>query len=375
MAARTFHCEIQNTGEGPLILTKSVVSEGEWSNGLDPSKSATAIAPGEIKIFQAESSGILKGTQGLVTFRTQADDLRVGEHPEWLRITWDIPYIKLGPAEAPEMVKPWTSRFDPDADDPFANPDRAFADIQTSVYYSAGPVSFLDMLKNTPEVFVATVAEPFMAFFGGTDVPDDVYCYLIVSGSVADADHTLSFPTGPTKMPIPLPLHDSNLSQWAGVWQSDHVTASIVEVAGKLNVSVQEQTATGTRTLTGQGLQINHPAIHTIAQRDSALAATAGQGTSSATSAIGLKDRVQGLAGSVARAAGPTIAGNSATSTDVSITGDYVSLQDDATLEIFQLLQGKNAVGQAMRFVRPTSRAISVLGSIDEMMNRKPHIA
>ena len=61
-----------------------------------------------------------------------------------------------------------------------------------------------------------------------------------------------------------------------------------------------------------------------------------------------------------------------------SLSGDYISLPEDATFEIYRLMSHNKMVGQALRYRRPTSRIITAVealaGSFDEVLFYKPHI-
>src|SRR5262249_40799456 len=113
MPARLFRCEIYNAGEGDLIWVNDKKERGGWSSDLGPSESARVIQPGAIGVFQAESSGFMQGTEGWATWKTRATG-KGGDHDAFIKVTWDLPYIKLDPRDGTQMTVIELARYDPD---------------------------------------------------------------------------------------------------------------------------------------------------------------------------------------------------------------------------------------------------------------------
>jgi hypothetical protein len=377
MASRLFHCEIMNSGDGPLICISGILDHGDWSDDSRPWESAKVIGPGEIKAFQSESSGIMTGTEGHATFTTTTFGAGEGAvHTDFLKIYWDLPYLKLDPADVDpnKVVTIETHRFDPDmARDSFEwdGRDQRPAAISPSVFVSSTPVDFGEQLQNFPELFVGGLAAPFLAPFGvGVNVPDHIYCYLNVAGSVAveEAPHTVpGFSHDKAIPPNALPLRDSSLDQWLGRWESDHVIALIGPAGDGLDVTVQEKRQTGPYTIQATGVQIERPRLHPYAMKEKDFGAAGSQGTPAGSK---LSTRV-GTAGKFGlHHDDPKFVAEQSGS---SISGDYISLPQDATIEIYRLMEGHAMVGQALKYRRPTSRIIAI-ESFDELLYRRPNI-
>jgi hypothetical protein len=379
MPARLFHCEIRNAGAGSLFCIHGILDHGDWSHDSRPWESASPIGPGEIKTFQSESSFGVFGTTGYATFRTAA--LASGEtstHPEFLKISWDLPYFKLDTRDVDpnEIVDVNEYRFDPNPDSGDVGSSEQFVVgdhrpvISHSVLVSSTPVDFGEQLQNAPELFVGGVVNPLAVF--GVNVPDHVYCLIVVSGSAAPdtTPHTVpGFSDGRAVPPNPVPLKGSSLEQWTGPWEGDHVTAFIGAAGNALEVTAQEQRQTGQYTIRGNGVPIEQVKVHPDAMPEQPVGTVASSGTHTSNRlATG-----EGAAGTVVqRHSNPRWIG---VEQGTSFVGDYISLPEDASIEIYRLISGNTMVGQALRYRRPTSHIVSVVESFDEFLYRKVNIA
>ncbi len=376
MPARLFHCEIRNAGDGPITCIHGILDHGDWSDGSRPWESANPIGPGEIKAFQSESSGVFTGTAGYATFTTLSGGLG-DTHNDFIKISWDLPYFKLDSRDVDPagVVNVETHRFDLDPVSEgssvfVSNRDERPPAISVVWRASSTPIDFGEEIQNAPELFVGGVAEPFVAAFGGgVNVPDHVFCFINVVGSVApdETPHTVpGFSHDRAVPPNAVPLTGSSPEHWAGTWGSDHVSATIGAAGHALEVTVQEQRQTGQHTIRGNGVSIQKAKLPPFAAREQAAGNVASRGHGS--------NRLTTGAGAVGTVAEHPSNSRIGVEEGTIFVGDNISLGEDASIEIYRLMSGNTMVGQALRYRRPTSHIVSVFGSFDEFLYRKVNI-
>ncbi|HZS56073.1 MAG TPA: hypothetical protein VFA65_16845 [Bryobacteraceae bacterium] len=369
MPARLFRCEIKNSGTGDIINVHSNLDHGDWSSGQRPWESANPIPPGQVKAFQAESNGILTGTEGFVTVVALVGD---PPHAEFLKIYWDLPYFKFDSRDVGKGVTNLElHRFDPDADQgssEFINRDQTPGALTVRALTSGAPTDLMDQIEGAPEVLAAGLASPIAALWGGINVPDHVFCFIDISnnGSATPDLKVPGFSNTKAVNPVPVALRGSTLDNWVGRWESDNITAAISQGSGGLDVFVEEKRATGTHLIQANGATIQRIEFNPA----TVPAGPAGGLSSRTTSGDKLKDKVHvdttGTQGRIGR----TFVGEQNT----VFRGDHVDLPEDAAIEIYRLVIKTKTVGHALRYIRPTTARFSVTGGFDEFMYFRPQI-
>jgi hypothetical protein len=370
MPARLFHCTVHNRGTGNIHWMDDHLDHGVWED--PPSSTVHTIAPGQSGEFQAESGGdipiignIATGTEGWLILSTYGSDSIGNAAQMYIRIFWNVPYWHVTPAEATAAATRYDPRSSPGAGE-FDTRDRRPANIT------------IRTSKNGRDDSATIQDVPWLAVemwpgFGGQVVWDGhAYLDVYVDGNVPP-DEPVRLPPFSTEKAAkvtPVPLHFSTPSLWGGEWEGDDVEASVIPSSdGLFNVVIREkdtrgnvkvsetehigitraglfsnsttatvesrgvQTVGGVQAVSGYRLEVhtNVGTVHEVRQ------------------VISAQDKRFSLA---AESASAGLASLSATAHPIS--GDYLSLKNDATLEICKLVSRGATVGYGLRYHRPS---------------------
>ncbi|MBV9249857.1 MAG: hypothetical protein JO227_11510 [Acetobacteraceae bacterium] len=347
MAAREFTCEIVNTGAGTLTIARHNLDHGVWT--IKPYEAPqSSIKPGEAITFKSESSGIMTGTEGFVTYggTTEAGFVK---HPDFFKIYWNLPYLITStpsiPSQGPEL-----HRFDPDAaPDPFLGRDQGPSNLTwTGFCFNPNDGSFLTEMQNAPNVL------PIWVWLANKDLPDHIGMHLEVGGTVADDSGSLVFPTNPPPKTTTSPLKGSSASVWIGAWTSDSVDATIAPAdGGGLLVDITEKGA-GAEAFARQQVRI--------------------------VNRLTPFRPIDAPGGST-----PELHPAGHRPIDVTVTpdktapdGDYVMLASNASLEILSVSAAAATIGQALFYRRPTlavlNNRVSPGRQFADVLHRRVHI-
>jgi hypothetical protein len=354
MAARQFLCRIQNVGQGPLTRVRDQLEHGSWTQGFLPSQSAQIINPGETKTFQSESDGFLTGTQGSVTYSGLTNDPSL----DFLKVSWDLPYWAPDSQSLEQSVTVERARYDPDLDRnsfEWQNRDQRPSSLVTGAFvFNPNDQNVVDQLQELPNVAIFGIP------LANHDLTQHMGLDLSVGGTISDT--SLTFPSTPPPQTVSSPLKGSTVPLWLGHWSSANVMAFITSaernaLGGQwgLMVSLAEKGANGPKWF---------PSLHVPVAQTNVINRVS---NISETAVISGRSNV---------ASGPRSPAEILTEESVH-QGDYVTLGQDASLEINEIRANNAVVGHCLFYRRPTkSGIIPITGPhFAEMMFTPVHIA
>jgi hypothetical protein len=346
------------------------LDHGEWED--PPSSTVRTIAPGQSGEFQAESGGdipiignIFTGTEGWLILSTYGSDSIGSAAQMYIRIFWNVPYWHTTPAEATAASTRYDPRHDPGAGE-FDTRNTSPANI--TIHTSKNGRDDSATIQDVPWLAV----EMWPGFGGQVQWDGHAYLDVYVDGNVPP-DEPVRIPPFSTEKAAkvtPVPLTFSTPSLWLGEWAGDDVEASIVAGRdGLFDVVVRETDPKGNV----KASETDHIGITRAGLFSSSTTATAGNRAIGAVSGVqavsGYRLEVHSNVGTVhevrevlsaqdkrfplaAESASAVLAGLAATAHPIS--GDFLSLKNDATLEICKLISRGSIVGYALRYRRPS---------------------
>ena len=301
----------------------------------------------------------------------------------FIRIFWNVPYWHTSPAEATAAATRYDPRSSPGAGE-FDTRDKGPANITIQTSKNGrddGPT-----VQDVPWLAV----EMWPGFSGQVQWDGHAYLDVYVDGNVPPDEPERIPPFSNTKAvkPTPVPLHFSTPSLWAGEWEGDDVEASIIRTSdGLFNVVIREKDIKGNM----KSSETDHVGITRAGLFSKIAAEPVGSRAVQAASAVqvvsGYRLEVHTNVGTVheqrevisaqdkrfplaAQSASAVLAGLDATAHPIS--GDYLSLKNDATLEINKLVSRGATVGYALRYRRPSFiPSVLSLSAFDEMLYAK----
>ena len=385
MTARLFRCNIANSGGALIVWVADNLDHGEWADGSLPSQAAGNIAPGQSGHYQAESGGdipilssIMTGTEGWVIFRTT----NLSGTTEFFKISHFLPYWSPRRGAGVEAT-----RFDPrlvPGTTEFDTRDMSPATIAVKRHFST-PHDELAEVQSLPWLIFWSVGQIFTQPYG------DFHWHLSinVSGTAPPASTTIPFSTTPPATFESQSFRHSNPTMWRGVWDSDNgrVTVAIsVQPNGLLTVAVTERPAGGgEQVINAADVPISRTGLLELAKVFENIPV--------------LRERTELLSESpkwmvqVERQGGnkfemlDVIARDHRLYTDAvaevdrafeavdgwrprEMGGDYLSLPNDAVLEMQQLTADGAVIGYGLRYVRPAFVPVMISGWVDVELHR-----
>jgi hypothetical protein len=186
-------------------------------------------------------------------------------------------------------------------------------------------------------------------------------------------------PSGPLPPETDEPLQGTNSRSWLGEWAGDDVFVTVTQDGFGFDVSVTEK---GVNHVT-KGVFLSTLNFRTLVQKAS-LSPTGGSSSSEpspmsrlATDVVRVQKTssrsmlTEGLSDYSATSR-PSLSGGSKVISVHQFSGDYLMLDNSASLEAFQVLRGGKPVAMALRYLRPTSKFFSAkLNTVDEFLYRK----
>jgi len=391
MAARLFHCTVHNRGTGNIQWLEDHLDHGVWQD--PPSSTVRTILPGQSGEFQAESGGdipiignIATGTEGWLILSTYGSDSIGNAAQMFIRIFWNVPYWHTTPAEATAAATRYDPRSDPGAGE-FDTRDKRPANITISTRKNGRDDSAT--VQDVPWLAV----EMWPGFGGQVEWDGHAYLDVYVDGNVP-ADEPARFPPFSTEKPAkvtPVPLHFSTPSLWVGEWAGDDVEASIILTPdGLFDVVLREKDAhSRVQSSETDCVGINRAGLF---ENPTGARMTSPAGRTQALAAVqalsGYRLEVHSNVGTVheertvisAQDKRFPVAAQSAVLAALSasahpISGDYLSLKNDATLEICKLVSRGATVGYALRYRRPSFiPSLLSLSTFDEILYVKTNL-
>lgn len=389
MTARLFRCEITNSGGAPISRIADHLDHGEWADGRRPSQTANMINPGQTGHYQAESGGdipilgsLMTGTEGWVAFRTT----NLSGTSEFFKVSHWLPY--WAPRRGAQVE---AMRFDPTivpGTTEFDTRDTSSATISIK-RTSFSPHDGVAELQSLPWLVFWSVAEVFTVPYG------DFHWHLNieVSNTAAAPSTTIPFPLTPPPRVGSQSFRFSSPPMWRGAWVSDDgsVTAAIaVQDNGLLNVSITERPSTGPQQhCEARDIAISRTRLFEIASVFDAvpilrehrellrhieprmLDVERRGGREFETRQIITRDH---------RLYGATVAALERDFATVGLLkpkkfgGDYLSLPNDAVLEMYQLRAEGSVIGYELRYVRPGFVPVLVVSGIDKRLHPQVRI-
>ncbi len=388
---RIMTCNIRNAGNGDITWVDDHLDHGVWSDGKGPSESTNVIKPGETRTFEAVSGGdipligsIGTGTEGWALFRTLFTEFVGMPGTAFIKVHWNIPFFTF---DWDDGAKFETTRFDPRQSigpGQFDDRDKTPPGLQISGII-AGPGGGDHVIDGLPWVFIC----PPMVISGAKI---GVNMTLVVNGTAAPSETKIpSFSDKKNVKPIPEPMMNTNASMWSGLWSGDSVSARISRDAGNmLSVTITENGSGGSAvTFPSQTVSISRLVssyVDVVRGANFTELTTSGEsyvtnkvklyvqeglGTSRPVSK--LVDRRTKLYKDIVSSR-PDVVANFA-NLQHQIGGDYLSLQPDATLEIYRMVAKGEVVDVALRYRRPASiPMIYSTAHLDEMLYFRPDL-
>ena len=398
MAARYFHCEIVNRGEGPITWVDDKIESGDWVDDNVPSETAKEILPGQTGHYDAHSDGdipligsIMTGTEGWALFKTTA----AGGVPEFIKIWHELPY--WAPPNNWHPVGGQVSRFDPRIQPgTFEWNARDTSDPQTRVNKTSedvGSGNFLTEIQSLPWIIVWGFAS-----WGGINVFARFHCHikLEVTGNVEAASTTIPFGE-PAPAPVPQAYRFSNPNLWSGTWDGERVTVTIsASPSGLLDVVVTEHHPNQPdHTYEARNLSISRTFAYGLGDiRDTVLRPLDDETRSQILTGLEQREDSHGLLFEVQQLGGNERFVSEFISADhpqhsiyreigsrfveaggwrpQEMGGDFLILPEDATLEIYSLVADGYTIGYSLRYRRPSPSpllfAAGAPDAIDDML-------
>jgi len=378
MTARLFHCTIYNRGTGNITWVDDHLDDGVWENA--PSASARLIKPGNSGQWQAESGGdipivgnIATGTKGWVLFRTFGSDSVGSPYEVYINVDWDVPYWHISAATANVAAFRFDTR-NAIGSGQFDTRDHRPPNISVSAMRYSGS----DSVQDVPWLFV----EIWPGFSGKVAWDGKALLEVYVDNNVPP-DEPVRYPAfgaiNQTPKATPVPLHFSTPALWVNEWAGENVEAWITTTQGGLfDVVILEKDA----RVSPNRSDTNNVGITRAAFVKKSFDATRASRSSQVISDFRLEVQTNvGTATETRRAIAahdPLYHRAIAASTDLiamlaadthRIGGDYLSLNNDATLEMCKLLYQGGTLGYALRYRRPSSvPSLLTLASFDELL-------
>ncbi|RWO54662.1 hypothetical protein [Mesorhizobium sp.] len=387
MTARLFRCTIKNSGQAPIRWVKDHLDHGEWAEGSLPSQAAGLINPGQSGHYQAESGGdipilssIMTGTEGWVAFRTT----NTSGTSEFFKISHFLPYWSPRRGASVE-----TMRFDPTiapGSGEFDTRDTTPATISVKRTNFFSPHDELAEAQSLPWLVFWSVGQIFTQPYG------DFHWHLNieVTNTAPAASTTIPFSSTPPSNIDSQSFRFSSPEMWRGVWDSDdrRVTAVISVLPNKLlKVRIVERSPDGTeQTIEATDLPISRTKSFEIASlfdpipflRDHAevlsqlprMVQVERQGGNE-FELLDIITREHPLHSVAVEAVQREFEIGSFGLRPRELGGDYLSLPNDAVLEIEEVTADGTVIGYGLRYVRPGFVPVLVFDSIDTRLHRR----
>jgi hypothetical protein len=385
---RIFTCRIRNAGDGDIVWVDDSLAHGEWSEGKGPSQDTNTIKPNETREFEARSGGdipiigsLATGTEGWALFKTRFAEFIGSPQEAFIKISWDIPFITF---DSEDGARVEATRFDPRQNigpGQFDDRNKTPPGLQLSAFF-AGPDGGDHVIDGLPWVFIC----PPMVLSGAKL---GINLSLVVDGTVAPGQTKIpSFSDKKNAKPIPEPRSNTNPSMWTGLWSGgDGVSARIsLQSDNRLSVTISEN-GRSPRTYENPNVSISR-VVYSFAQTQFVSASAV------ARSETSLGDKIKlyvqegiGTSRAVSKPIGRRTAlykelvtshldiVGSLASQQHQIGGDYLSLQEDATLEIYRMVSHGQVVDVALRYRRPSSiPSLYSVAHFDEMLYFRPDV-
>jgi hypothetical protein len=346
MPARLFRCTLENVGAGDIAWVNDSKDHGDWSEGMGPSEQTRLIRPGETRSFQAESGGVMTGTEGWATFTLTTGEGQGDAHAEFVKVYWNLPYVGA------RQVVVEKARFDPDTPhDTFewTGRDTRPAVVAIQHWEASSESDLLTQVQNVPAMLMTTVAQ----IWEGPYMTDHWFLQLRVLNTLERSSTTIPFPaTPPPPQTTSRPMTGSTADLWVGPWEGEGVRITIEDASsGHLNVTVEERASSGERTFTGRDVAISRP-DQVAARRRQNVEGAGRQGQGIGGRARGRLNQGIEMTRDTAQ---PSPYAHTLEHDVERPAGDAVWLNDEAVLEIYRVeIQGQ-MVGQALHYRRPAS--------------------
>lgn len=391
---RIFNCTIVNDGEGDIEWVDDHLDHGEWSENLGPSQGTGLIKPSARNTFESRSGGSIPifgsigtGTEGWAIFKTHWAEF-IGQSQEaYIKISWNLPFIKTS-SDSPCAVE--TFRFDPrQPESPFGETDKTKPGLHISSFVGNDGDGDDNIVQGLPWLVI------FPAFFPlAGDVKYGIF--LHVKNTV---------PLGSSKLPLfaePQTVNTvteaarfTNPSMWVGRWASESISSYIsTNPDGTLNVSITEKRSSASGSKTDYTFETSNAPIHRLLYSFSESAGRTLSRKSQATVARNFSEDLniyvskQFSSKRITRedvdkhsiAYSKIVNDNfdiykNYTESEHQIGGDYLSLANDATLELYKIASGGKVVDAALRYRRPSGGpAMLSLTHFDEMLRYIPDV-
>lgn len=368
MAAREFHCEIKNNGQGPIEWVKDGLDHGVWGGRL-PSQSTGVIKPGETAGYDAESGGdipiignICTGTEGWVLFKTRSSYGAT----EYIHVKHNVPYFQVDVREARCSVNVY--RYDPtlepektefDDRDKERPETRVVRGVSASGTDGQGPM----FLQDAPWTLTAF----FTSFFHRASYRPVLSFDFSVSGNGVPPDNKFPETKPQAFNPSFSVKRNSTPQNWFGAWEGQRLQAWIdlqdddsllVQTRDKSNGDTRRQTVNIDRLLLSY--EKNTPARVLNRFPDSLTDATVRRrrfalGGSEDINVLSDADKghlkMHPLINAVKLIQGDE---------QKPLGGDFLSLSDGSCLEIFLMKQNGGSLGYALRYTSATLGGVPV---------------
>lgn len=390
---RFFKCKIQNEGNGDIQWVDDHLEHGEWMSGKGPSEETRVIPPGEQKEFGAQSGGeipvidsIGTGTEGHAIFRTNFEDFIGSNPPGFIKIAWNIPFITLSSESTGGSVE--ATRFDPrlsPGSAAFDTRDTRPPGIRLRAFVSGGNEGGDSPVDGLPWLFIFP---PF--YVSGADIGSQILLTVFGTAPPGKPSRLPPFTNEQSVRPIPEPMRFSTAEMWEGHWAGDQVFASIDrETDNRFQVTITESPQGGpSYSFQSTDLSISRamlalpngaaPAMDLPAAARSlrrSIGVTVHQGIETSQATVKTIDPNTQLY--ISALSHPDIA-STYVSHQIQVGGDYLSLQNNAMLEIYQLTVKGKPVDVALRYRRPAGNPMTQITQaglhFDELLRFRPNL-
>ncbi|WP_152530623.1 hypothetical protein [Paraburkholderia dilworthii] len=386
MTARLFRCNIINSGGAPILWIGDQLEQGEWAEESLPSKTAGRINPGQTGHYQAESGGdipifssVMTGTEGWVAFSTT----NLSGETEYFKVSHWLPYWAPRRGAQAEAM-----RFDPrtvPGSTEFDTRDTSPATVSIK-RESFSPHDDIAEFQSLPWLVAWSVAQVFTVPHG------DFHWHLTltVSGTAPPPSTTIPFSSTQPPKVNSQSFRFSNPDMWRGIWDSDDgsVTAVITERdGGMLNVSITERSPGGGElNFNAIDVPISRTRLFDITRvfdaiptlrKNRELVSKLDRGLLEVERQGGNKFEASEIITRDQRLYGQTITALERESAFVRVPepmkfgGDYLSLPNDAVLEIYKVTADRQNLGYELRYVRPGFVPVMVVNGIDRRLHHR----